>query len=545
MELRPYQIEAKEAIEKSWEKYNKTLLVLPTGTGKTIVFCKLIQDQVSKGKRCLILAHRGELLDQAADKMAQATGLGCAIEKGDETAKDSWFRITVGSVQSLMRPDRLKGFSSTHYNVIIVDEAHHALADSYQRILNHFDEALVLGVTATPDRGDMRQLGEYFEDLAYQYSLPKAIHEKYLCPIRAITIPLKIDLSGAKIQAGDFQAKALGHVLEPYLEQIAVEMVEYCRGRKTVVFLPLIATSVKMRDILIKHGLRAQEINGESRDRAEILQDFTDGKYDVLCNSMLLTEGWDCPPVDCIVCLRPTKIRSLYAQIAGRGTRIHPGKKNLLLLDFLWLSEHHELARPAHLICETEDVAKQMIENMEKAAGSEVDLEDARDTAEGDAIEARESALAQRLAGMRKRKRQLVDPLQFEMSIEAEDLAGYTPSFGWEAEPIGDDQKSSLEKLGIFPDEIESSGKADKILQRLDERRSMNLATPKQIRCLERYKFRHVGKWPFHEASKMITRISACRWRLPRGVNPFTYEPEPAAQSNDGEVAWSSQIQSR
>ena len=541
MELRPYQVEAKEAIEIEWKKVDRTLLVLPTGTGKTIVFCKLIQDQVAAGRRCLILAHRGELLDQAADKMSKATGLGCAVEKADDTAKDSWFRITVGSVQSLMRPDRLKRFSPEHYDIVIVDEAHHALADSYQRILKYFNKAKVLGVTATPDRGDMRELGEYFESLAYEYSLPKAIHEKYLCPIRAVTIPLNIDLTGVKIQAGDFQTKALGHILEPYLEQIADEMVEYCKDRRTVVFLPLIATSEKMRDILLDRGIKAQEINGKSADRSEILRDFNDGRYEVLCNSMLLTEGWDCPPVDCIVCLRPTKIRPLYAQIVGRGTRMYPGKENLLLLDFLWHSERHELARPAHLICETDEVAQQLIKRMEDNAGDDVDLEEAKDQAEGDAIAAREEALAKRLAAMRKRKKKLVDPLQFEMSIEAQDLSGYTPSFGWEMEPPTKFQKETLEKYGLFPDEIESQGKAEKILDRLVDRRVKGLATPKQIRVLERYGFRHVGTWPLHEASKMISRISACRWRIPKGVDPSQYKPEPVVVE-EGNNQWSLEI---
>lgn len=535
MELRPYQVEAKEAIEKSWQKYNKTLMVLPTGTGKTIVFCKVLQDQVAAGNRCLILAHRGELLEQAADKMSKATGLGCAVEKAQLSAKGSWFRITVGSVQSMMQPTRLKKYSPDFYQVIVVDEAHHTLAESYQRVLDHFEGAKVLGVTATPDRGDMRELGEYYEDLAYEYPLPKAIHEGFLCPIRAVTIPLKIDLTGVKIQAGDFQSKALGHILEPYLEQIADEMLKYCKGRKTVVFLPLIATSEKMRDILLDRGFKAQEINGKSVDRAEILRDFNGGKYEILCNSMLLTEGWDCPSVDCIVCLRPTKIRPLYAQIIGRGTRIHPGKENLLLPDFLWHSERHELARPAHLICESDEIAKQMIANMED--GKECDLEEAKEKAEGDAIAAREAALAEELERMRKRKRKLVDPLQFEMSIHAKDLSSYRPAFGWELDPPSIEQKKSLEKLGIFPDEIDNAGKADKILARLDERREQGLATPKQIRLLERYGFRRVGTWSFDAAHKMINRIAACRWRIPRGVIPAQYEPEPAA-NGVGDNQW-------
>ena len=319
-------------------------------------------------------------------------------------------------------------------------------------------------------------------------------------------------------------------------------MLKYCKGRKTVVFLPLIATSEKMRDFLQERGFKVKEINGKSHDRAEILRDYSNGKYEVLCNSMLLTEGWDSPHTDCIVCLRPTKIRPLYAQIVGRGTRIHPGKDNLLLLDFLWHSERHELARPAHLICESDEVAIQMVKIMEESAGDEFDLEEAKETAEGDAIAKREEALAKRLSEMRKRKRKLVDPLQFEMSIEGQDLAGYTPAFGWEMEAPSVDQKDHLENLGIFPDEIEHAGKAEKLLQRLDERRGKGLATPKQIRLLERFGFPHVGTWSQKEASRMIARISACRWRVPRGVIPSQYVPEPAV-IEEGDNKWSSLIQ--
>ena len=525
MELRPYQQAAKEAILNSWQTADKSLLVLPTGTGKTIVFSKIAEDLVSIGQRVLILAHRGELLEQAADKIAQATGLTCAMEKGPESAIGSWFRITVGSIQSLMRPQRLAKFSKNHYDTVIVDEAHHVLAGSYQRVLEHFNGAKVLGVTATPDRGDMRNLGEYFENLAYEYSLPQAIRDGFLCKIQAVTIPLEIDLTGVKTQAGDFQAKALGNALDPYLEQIAEEMTNYCRDRKTVVFLPLIATSQKMRDFLEAKGFSAVEINGKSKDRDRILRDFDKSEGGVLCNSMLLTEGWDCPPVDCIVCLRPTKIRSLYSQIVGRGTRIHPGKENLLLLDFLWHSDRHELSRPAHLICESEDVARKMVENAENAAGEPQDLEEAEQQAESDCVGEREEALAKKLEKMRKRKRKLVDPLQFEMSIQAEDLANYKPAFGWEMEPPSDRQKGALEKIGLLPDEVGSAGKAAKLLDRLEERRDEGLTTPKQIRLLERIGFQHVGQWPLEGASKMINRIAACGWRVPQGVNAQEYKP--------------------
>lgn len=526
MELRPYQQEAKDSIFKEWENgIHKTLLVLPTGCGKTIVFAKVTEECVRRGSRVLILAHRGELLEQAADKIAKATGLMCATEKAEETCLGSWFRITVGSVQSMMRESRLSRFPDDYFDTIIIDEAHHCISDSYQRVLHHFPEARVLGVTATPDRGDMKNLGQVFESLAYEYTLPRAIKEGYLSPIKAVTIPLKVDLTSVGVQSGDFKAGDLGTALDPYLEGIATEMEKYCRDKKTVVFLPLVKTSQKFRDILNAHGFQAAEVNGESQDRAEILQEFDVGRYNVLCNSMLLTEGWDCPSVDCIVVLRPTKVRSLYCQMVGRGTRLFPGKDHLLLLDFLWHTERHEMCHPAHLICESEEVARQMTENLEKDAGCPVDIEEAEKTASEDVVAQREEALAQKLAEMKRRKRKLVDPLQFEMSIQAEDLSGYVPAFGWEMAPPSEKQKQTLEKLGILPDEIDNAGKASKLLDRLDKRRQANLTTPKQIRFLEGKGFQHVGTWSFDSARKLIDRIAGNGWRVPHSIDPYNYVP--------------------
>lgn len=534
MELRPYQEAARQAIHGEWDKgNNKTLLVLPTGTGKTVVFSKVIEDRVREGDRCLVLAHRGELLDQAADKLAKVTGLGTAVEKAEQTSLDSWFRVVVGSVQSMMREKRLEGFRPNHFDTIIVDEAHHAISDSYQRVLNYFDQAKVLGVTATPDRGDMKNLGSFFESLAYEYTLPKAIREGYLSPIRALSIPLELDLRGVGQSAGDFKASDLGTALDPYLYQIADQMVEHCKDRKTVVFLPLINTSKKFRDILEQKGFSAAEVNGESKDRDEILKDFDEGRYNVLCNSMLLTEGWDCPSVDCIVVLRPTRIRSLYAQMVGRGTRLYPDKDHLLLLDFLWHTDRHELYHPAHLIAPNDDVAKKMTQNIEES-GVAVDIEEAEQQAESDVVAEREEALAKKLEEMRKRKRKLVDPLQFEMSIQAEDLSGYTPAFGWEAAPPSKKQLEALEKMGILPDEIDNAGKAAKLLDRLALRRDEGLATPKQIRFLEGRGFRHVGRWDFDSANKMISRIANNNWRTPYDITPEDYKPiERVAYGND------------
>ena len=527
LQMRPYQQAAREAIHAEWnDGRRRTLLVLPTGTGKTIVFAAVTEDQVRSGSRVLVLAHRGELLEQAADKIKRSTGLASAVEKAEQTCLDSWCRVVVGSVQSLQRPARLEQFPADYFGTIIIDEAHHAITDGYQRVLEHFPEANVLGVTATPDRGDMRNLGEVFDSLAYEYKLTQAIREGYLCPILAQTIPLQLDISQVTLSGGDFAVGGLGTALDPYLEQIASEMQTACAGRKTVVFLPLIKTSQKFRDILNSKGFRAAEVNGQSEDRAEILSDFSNGKYNVLCNSMLLTEGWDCPSVDCIVVLRPTKVRSLYSQMVGRGTRLSPetGKKDLLLLDFLWLTERHELCRPADIICENREVSRKMTENLAQA-GCPEDIEQAAEQASADVVAQREEALAKQLAEMRRRKKKLVDPLQYEMSIQAEDLTGYVPSFGWEMGPPSEKQTAALEKFGILPDAVESAGKAQMLLDRLNKRRGAGLTTPKQIRCLEKYGFQHVGTWRFSDAKYMIDRIAANGWRVPQAITPSEYKP--------------------
>lgn len=526
MKLRPYQEEARTKIQEEWERgVQKTLLVLPTGTGKTIVFSKVIEDRVKKGERCLVLAHRGELLDQASDKLEKSTGLKCSVEKAGDTSLDSWFRVTVGSVQTLMREKRLNQFEKDHFDTIIVDEAHHAISDSYQKVLEYFDEAKVLGVTATPDRGDMQNLGAYFESLAYEYTLPRAIKEGYLTPIKALTVPLRLDLTNVSQQAGDFKASDLGSALDPYLEQIANELLNHCSDRKIVVFLPLIATSQKFTQILNEKGFRAAEVNGESKDRQEVLEDFENGEYNVLCNSMLLTEGWDCPSVDCIVVLRPTKVRSLYAQMVGRGTRLFPNKDHLLLMDFLWHTDRHELCHPAHLIAPNDEIAKRMTEIIQEEDGP-VNIEEVEETAKEDVVQQREDALAKELAEKRRKKKKLVDPLQFEMSIQAEDLINYVPMFGWQMKPVSEQQKQALEKAGINPDEIGNAGKASKILDRLAVRRMSGLATPKQIRFLEGKGFQHVGTWELGQASSLIDRIAGNGWRVPYGISPKNYKPQ-------------------
>ena len=491
--------------------------------GKTIVFSALTQEQVKKDHRVLIMAHRGELLSQAADKLKMLTGLDAAFEQGENRSLGSFFPVTVGSVQSLCQEKRLSMFPQDYFQDIIVDEAHHALSESYQRVLAHFPDANVLGVTATPDRGDKQTLGTFFDSQAYEYSMSRAIREGYLSPVKARMIPLQLDISKAGISGGDYSAADIGCALEPYLHQIANEMARYCRGRKTVVFLPLIATSQKFCRMLNDVGLRAAEVNGMSDDRSKILAEFENGMYDVLCNSMLLTEGWDCPAVDCIVILRPTKVRSLYQQMVGRGMRLFPGKENLLLLDFLWLTERHDLCRPSALIAKDANIAAMMDENLRN--DEEVDILEAEEDAERDVLREREEALARELAAMRSKKKKLVDPIQYALSIAAEDLTSYEPTFPWEMGPPSEKQLMFLENRGILSDTVGNAGLASLLIDRLKRRQAEGLATPKQIRCLERYGFRRVGTWQFDAASVLISRLAMNHWRVPQGMTPSVYTP--------------------
>lgn len=308
MELRPYQEKAKKRIFEEWNQgHKKTLLVQATGTGKTIVFANVIKEilEQNPSAKVLILAHRDELLRQAQDKLRVAAGIDAGIEKAQETTIGTDIPVVIGSVQS-MSGKRLDDFPVNYFTHIIIDEAHHATSQTYTTVLAHFPDAYVLGVTATPKRADQKSLARVFDSTAFEYNLKDAIKDGYLSPIKAQCIPLELDISSVAVNAGDYAPGEIANTLDPYLEQIAVKMETYCKGRKTIVFTPLVKTSKTFRDILSEHGFSAVEVNGQSGNRKEALEGFANGTYDVLTNAMLVTEGYDEPSVDCIVCLRPT-----------------------------------------------------------------------------------------------------------------------------------------------------------------------------------------------------------------------------------------------
>lgn len=199
-----------------------------------------------------------------------------------------------------------------------------------------------------------------------------------------------------------------------------------------------------------------------------------------------------------------------------------PEKKELILLDFLWMTERHDLCRPSSLISKDEEIAAKIDKQVMDATYG-VDIMEAEEEAERNVLQEREQALARQLAEMRNRRRKLVDPLQYAMSIAAEDLASYVPTFAWEMAPPTEKQLKMLEKRGVFPESVENMGKARLLIDRLIRRQEEGLSTPKQIRCLERYGFRQVGTWSFDQASAMISRLAANNWRIPFGLNVSAY----------------------
>lgn len=500
--LRPYQQEAIDAVRDHWNEWDKELLVMATGTGKTYTAKCIIEDRLREGP-VLFLAHRDELIEQARSTFGDAGKV-----KGSETDIRP---ITVGSVQTLMNRPRLADFKT-----VIVDEAHHAVADSYQRVFAQYPDSKVLGLTATPDR---KGLGNVFEGIAYEYGLRRAVQDGYLSPIVARTIPIDIDLTKVKTRVGDFEVTGLVEALEPYLPEIAKSMAEYAMDRKTIVFLPLVRMAQEFAEMLRGYGFDAQEVDGMSPDRKEKLEWFANaGKGAVMCNAMLLTEGYDCPDVDCVVMLRPTKVRSLYSQVIGRGTRLAPGKSDCLILDFLWLSTRHDLCRPASLITDNDEDAEKV---SERAVEDELELFDALTDVE----EQRRNALAEAIRANAKRKARLVDPLTFFVDVNEQALLDYEPEFPWEKQPATDKQIRLIEQAGIDTTDM-CKGRASKIIDAIFRRRDLKLATVKQVRQLKQRGFQNVELWTFEQASSMMGILAQNRWRVPWNIDPQTYVPK-------------------
>lgn len=489
--LFPYQQKAVEDTERGWSDFGRQLGVIPTGGGKTFAFSHLAKRRLeATGEKTLILAHRDELIDQAIDKLRAATGIEADKEKAEDRASlDS--PVVVASVQTMIR--RLDRWPADHFGLVVADEAHHAISESWQRVLNHFGEhADVLGVTATPDRGDKRELGTYFENIAFEVGMFDLIGCGYLCPIVVQSVPIEIDLTPVRQQGGDFRADDLDSVLDPYLPEIAAAIKEYASFRRVLAFLPLRATSRKFVEACRSVGLTAEHIDGDSPDRKELLERFARWEFDVLSNAMLLTEGYDCPAIDCVVVLRPTRSRPLFAQMVGRGTRVSPGKDNLLLLDFLYRHERLSIVHPASLIAKSEQEAQAIQRVIEIKTDPEsgilfkgaLDLQEASNEVQA----AREEKLREELAAKAHRKAKTISAEEWALGRQKHDLINYEPVMRWEFDPVTEKQAKVLTRAGIDLATVKGKGHASQIINILfGKANGVQLASPAQRAIMRRF----------------------------------------------------------
>jgi superfamily II DNA or RNA helicase len=347
--LRDYQVEAK-AETLAIKPGEPGMIVLPTGTGKTVVFSSAI---VERGASALILAHRDELLKQAADKLVEVApelemGIGFVKAKLNDVGSS----IVVASVQTLASARRLAQLPK-EFGLVVVDEAHHAVAVTYQRILEHVSGSPIVGFTATAGRAG---LGDHFK-LRYSKSLLEMILDGYLSDLRGVRVELDLDLSDVRRSnrgRGDFVDADLGEAMEAAdaSDRTVDAWREHAADRRGLVFCPTIAVSESMAEAFRKDGVRAAHLDGttETGRRRAILRELKEGQLDVVCNVGVLTEGFDEPSIDAVVIARPTKSEILYAQMVGRGTRLYPGKLDCLVLDLVGVSDELSLESLPKLI---------------------------------------------------------------------------------------------------------------------------------------------------------------------------------------------------
>lgn len=344
--LRPYQLEAVGAVEEAGRRGARRVLVaLPTGTGKTLVFVEVIR---RRGGRSCVLAHRDELIEQAVAKIRLVhPDAEIGVVKAERDEHDA--QVVVASVQTLSRPRRLARIARD-FSTVVVDEAHHSTAKTYERILRALgclDEAgpLTLGVTATPERHDRAPLGSIWHpEIVYRQSLLDMIRAGYLCDLRALRVHIEADLDRVRTRAGDLVAGELEEVLQAAdaPDRVVEAYLTHAADRKALLFTPTIAFAHAMADALREAGVEAEALDGSTPidERRAILRRLHSGETRVVANCAVLTEGFDEPSIDCIIMARPTKSRPLYTQMLGRGTRIHPGKRDCLILDLVAATRH-------------------------------------------------------------------------------------------------------------------------------------------------------------------------------------------------------------
>lgn len=363
LKLRDYQSDAIMAVRKAWASgVRRPAVVLPTGAGKTVVFAHLAAQMRERGIRSMILAHRDELIEQAAAKMrAVAPDLRVGIVKGPRReirGRD----VVVASVQSLAREARRQEMARAGLRLVVVDEAHHAVAPTYVAVLEAMGAfsddpmagAYAVGVTATMGRSDRVALGQVWQDVVYRREIVEMIRERYLVRPKGVRVRVDgLDLAAVRRRAGDFADAALAEAMHASLAPAAIARayVEHAKDRAGVLFAPGVAMAYEMAEALRAEGIEAAGIDGAMPlpERRRTLAAYARGDVQVICNAMVLTEGWDAPWCSAAVIARPTQSAALYVQMAGRVLRPHPGKRDALIIDVVGVTGRHRLASLADL----------------------------------------------------------------------------------------------------------------------------------------------------------------------------------------------------
>jgi len=339
--LRDFQEEALQEILSQFRAgITRQLVTLPTGTGKTVIFASLAK---ALNTRTIIIVHRDELLIQARDKILMIWP-GCDTGLVKAELNEINHQVVIASVQTISRPKRLAQLQEIDFKLMIVDESHHSIADSYTGVIKGLGfmddnpDELLLGVTATPTRLDKKGLNNVFQKVVYQRSLPTMIRAGYLSDIQAIRIKAATDLTGVHTRAGDFAPGELQAVCNTdQRNQIIVKaLIKYAGERKAAVFCTGVQHAQDLAKCFQEAGVSAGVVFGDMKkeDREATLKAYAKRELQVLTNVEVLTEGWDDPGTDCIIMARPTKSQGLYTQMIGRGTRLYPGKENCLILEF-------------------------------------------------------------------------------------------------------------------------------------------------------------------------------------------------------------------
>lgn len=477
MMLRPYQAAALEAVREAYRREHRAaLVVMPTGTGKTLLFAEI--SRLAKGP-VLVLAHRQELVEQARAKIAAWCHDVVAVEmaqRRDFTRPDgSRPKIAVASIQTLHK--RLRALPRDAFRIVVVDEAHHATAESYRTVLAHFD-AHLLGVTATPDRSDCAPLGEIFSTLAFEYDMRTAIADGWLCPIRSFVVRTQADFSGVRKVAGELATRDVEAILNQdlHLAEVAAPILRERGQRPTIVFAASVAHAhslTRVMNDLAGAPDHAAAVDGSMpfEVRAPILARFRAGAVKVLVNCSLFTEGFDVPEIALVAIARPVLSRSFYAQMVGRGTRIAPGKRDLLVLDFVPGNCRHSLAQAVDIFATTNPEVQERARRITaevSAEGQAIALSRALELAQQEQ-EAHEASVEYQL--------QKRDPF----AAVGIDLAAYArrSRVGARASPA---QLEFLRRAGLPTATVAqlAEREADALREALLERKAVGLCSPKQ-----------------------------------------------------------------